>query len=191
MHRVGHADYGVHAATLGDAAGIARVHVDTWRTTYRGVVRQSFLDALSYGQREDQWRAAIARPAGGVVLVAREPAGPVVAFAAGGPERTGRRGYDGELYALYVLEPFQRHGLGSALLTAVASALLESERHGLLAWVLARNPAVGFYARRGGQRIDERTVPIAGEELDELAFGWERLEDLIRPPPERERAPSR
>ncbi len=182
MPRIGSASFGVHAATRADAAGIARVHVDTWRTTYRGLVRRSFLDSLSYEQRERQWRTALDRPDGGPIVIAREPGAPVVGFAAGGPERSGRRDYDGELYALYVLEPYQRHGLGSALLAAVVEGLRARGHDRLLAWVLNDNPAVGFYLGRGGLRVDERSVPVGGEVLREVAFGWSELAPLLRPP---------
>lgn len=171
--RIGAAHYGVHRATSQDVPGIARVHVDAWRTTYRGLLRQAFLDALSYDQREGQWRRAVAEAGtASPVLVAREPEGPVVGFAAGGRERTGRADYAGELYAVYVLEPYQRHGLGSALVAGVVDALTHAGLSGLLVWVLAENPAVGFYERLGGSRVDERTVQIAGDDLEEIAFGW-------------------
>jgi hypothetical protein len=34
-------------ATVADAAAISHIHVESWRTTYRGVVPDAFLDALS------------------------------------------------------------------------------------------------------------------------------------------------
>lgn len=183
MPRIGAASYGIHRATLADVPGIARVHVDAWRTAYRGLLRQAFLDALSYDQREAQWRRAVADGApGSPAFVAREPEGPVVAFAAGGRERTGRKDFTGELYALYVLEPYQRHGLGAALVASVVDALAQERLEGLIAWVLARNPSVGFYEHLGGRRVDERTVQIAGDDLEELAFGWEDPEaQLVAP----------
>jgi hypothetical protein len=41
----------VRAATLADAEGIARVHVDAWRWAYRGDVPDAFLAALSVAER--------------------------------------------------------------------------------------------------------------------------------------------
>jgi hypothetical protein len=38
-----------------DAAKIARVHVDGWRTTYRGIVPDDYLAALSYEAQERSW----------------------------------------------------------------------------------------------------------------------------------------
>lgn len=34
----------VRIATLNDAAGIAKVHVDSWRTTYKGIIQEEFLN---------------------------------------------------------------------------------------------------------------------------------------------------
>ncbi len=41
----------VREASLEDAPAIARVHVDTWRTTYRGIIPEDYLATLSYQQR--------------------------------------------------------------------------------------------------------------------------------------------
>ena len=38
----------IREATLDDVPGIARVHVDTWRTTYPGIVPAEHLAGLSY-----------------------------------------------------------------------------------------------------------------------------------------------
>jgi hypothetical protein len=40
-----------------DARGIAKVHVKTWRTTYKGIVSDQYLNNLSYHKREENWRA--------------------------------------------------------------------------------------------------------------------------------------
>jgi hypothetical protein len=45
----------IRRATLEDAAAIARVRVDTWRTAYRGIVPDEFLDNMSYEGNESRW----------------------------------------------------------------------------------------------------------------------------------------
>ena len=49
----------VRAATADDAAGVARVHVDSWRATYKGLMPDAVLDGLSVDNRAD-WLAALA-----------------------------------------------------------------------------------------------------------------------------------
>jgi hypothetical protein len=41
----------IREASLPDAAGIARVHVDTWRSAYRGIVPNPVLDEANLGAR--------------------------------------------------------------------------------------------------------------------------------------------
>ena len=41
----------IRTATADDASGMARVHVDTWRTAYRDILPASVLSALSYEAR--------------------------------------------------------------------------------------------------------------------------------------------
>jgi len=43
----------IRKAKLDDATGIAKVHVDSWRTTYKGIIPDDFLNNLSYEQRTE------------------------------------------------------------------------------------------------------------------------------------------
>ena len=45
----------VRRARVEDAAEIARVHVDSWRTTYAGLVPADHLASLSYERFEQNW----------------------------------------------------------------------------------------------------------------------------------------
>ena len=46
----------IRKANIEDAMGIAKVHVDSWRTTYKGIVPEVFLENLSYDEREQNWK---------------------------------------------------------------------------------------------------------------------------------------
>lgn len=59
----------IRKARLKDAEGIARVHVDSWRTTYRGIIPDDYLNGLSYEQRTELWKNNIGKK-GNYVLVA-------------------------------------------------------------------------------------------------------------------------
>ena len=95
----------LRAAHPTDAAAIAKVHINSWRTTYKGIVPDDFLATLSYEQRTPWWRNILLQPAPtSFVYVAEDPHGQVIGFASGGPERGGDPDYAGELYAIYLLE---------------------------------------------------------------------------------------
>jgi len=171
----------IRQATTGDAQGIARVHVDVWRTTYRGVITDDVLANLSYERREQQWREAAGRSGeGSHSLFVAEDAGRIVGFASGGPERTGDALYKGELYAIYVLQTSQGQGIGRLLVQRVGEALISAEISNMLVWVLAANRgARHFYEVLGGRFLKEQPVELPGVTLPEVAYGWDNLPSLI------------
>lgn len=77
----------IREATPADAAAIARVHVESWRATYRGIVPDDYLARLSREGWERTWantlRGAGDADAGTAVFVAEDDAGQVVGFASG------------------------------------------------------------------------------------------------------------
>src|SRR5262249_24654105 len=144
-------------ASAVDAAAIARVHVDSWRATYRGIISDAHLHSLTYQAREERWRAALT--AGGARPPVPQGQGAVCGFADGGESRDPQLA-DGELYALYLSPTVQRRGLGRALLRALAGDLLHDGHASLLAWALRDNPACGFYARLGGEACTQKPIVI-------------------------------
>lgn len=97
-----------------DITEIARVHIDTWRTTYQGILPDEVLENLSYEKREQSWQKVFDNSAkdSNFILVAEDKLGNIVGFANGGIERSGISGYQGELRAIYILESHQKKGLG-------------------------------------------------------------------------------
>jgi L-amino acid N-acyltransferase YncA len=162
----------IREATAADAPHIARVHVDSWQTTYAGIVPKDFLAAMSYKDFEARWRGWMGSRSGvrGVFYVAELAAGDIVGFASGGPRQGGSYpGYEGELYTAYVLRQHQRQGLGRRLLGAVARELLNDDKRSMLAWVLAQNPSRPFYEASDGTLLGSKHIEVGGATLEEVA----------------------
>jgi len=167
----------VRPADVDDAAAIAQVHVDTWRTAYRGLLPDDFLAALDQAGYEDRWRRTLTGGAGRVYVA--EDRRQVVGFASGGPERAGEEGFDGELYAIYVLEDAQGRGHGRRLVQAVAQGLRERELQNMIVWVLRDNhQARHFYERLGGAYVRSQPITIGSALLQEVSYGWRSLDDI-------------
>lgn len=164
----------VRAARTGDAPGIARVHVESWRTTYSGLVPEHYLSGLSVDESSSLWRERLG--AGSSITLVAEAAGETLGFASGGPSlEKGFSGYEAELYAVYLLRKHQRGGVGHRLFAAVAGELLR-ERGPVFLWTLAYGPACGFYERIGGVMLGSREIEIGGAKLTEVAYGWREME---------------
>lgn len=91
--------------------------------------------------------------------------------------------YNGELSAIYVLNAYQRRGIGLSLALAVVDRLAMAGIHSMLAWVLKDNPSCRFYQALGGQKVHEKQVEIGGIMLDEIAYGWTDTNVIIQPKP--------
>jgi L-amino acid N-acyltransferase YncA len=171
----------IREARAEDAASIAKVHVDSWRTTYRDIIANTFLEALSYEDRERYWRSLLERPERTSLLyVAEDDDGEIIGFACGGPEREGNPTYKGEIFAIYVLLEAQRRGIGKQLVAAIVQRLLQQKIESLLIWVLADNPSRAFYEALGGQLVQEKPIEIGGVKLREVAYGWKNIQPLAK-----------
>lgn len=160
-----------------DAPVIARIHVAVWNSTYRGLIDDALIDEITLEQREAMW---------GDILTAYTETHPVLVaadfgicgFGNAGPLRgEGVPGYSGEFKTLYLLPAYQRRGIGRRLLCRLAAALLERGHDSALAWVLASNPACGFYETMGGVICAQRLAEDEdeGDSHADLAYGWSDL----------------
>lgn len=143
---------------VGDAAAIARIHVEAWQHAYRGLIDDAVLDALDVADRTASWTRWLERSLAGFgtdgdvrhdMLVA-ERDGTVVGWATYGPAREPARAGWGEIAGLYVAPSSARGGVGRALVAEVERRLAASGFADACLWVLEGNaPAEAAYERYG------------------------------------------
>lgn len=173
-------DIRIRKANVADAAGIARVQIDTWRSSYAGIVPTEHLSGLSYENCESRWNDVLTtNRADVIVLVAETAEAEVVGFASGGPEREKNSVYLGELYSIYILREYQRRKLGRRLVVAASRFLLSVGLCSMLLWVLKDNhPSRRFYESLGGEEVRKKEILIGGASISEVAYGWKTIANL-------------
>jgi GNAT superfamily N-acetyltransferase len=169
----------IRVAVIDDAPEIARVHVDSWRTTYQGLLPEDLLSGLSYERRERWWHDVLSKEERQDQLFVAEEDGAVVGFVSCGAERTSNPDYTGELYAIYLLQQAQRRGMGRELTRAAAQWLLEQGHTSMLVWVLEGNPAVRFYEALGGIALGQKPFTLGNAERVEISYGWRDIRPLV------------
>ena len=175
----------IRRGVIDDADEASRLHADTWRISYRGLVPDALLDGLSPSRWASGWRRGF-ESIGSVdptrVVHVAEIAERIVGFAGGGRARPGApAGYIGEVYTLYVHPTRQGQGIGRRLLTAAAEGLVEHGLVPIIIWTLFDNPrSRRFYASRGGVVVGEKREPFDGYLLHEVAYGWPDPAPLLR-----------
>jgi ribosomal protein S18 acetylase RimI-like enzyme len=170
----------IRRAVPGDARGIARVHVETWRSAYAGILPDRIMVQMSVDEKAAAWRQLVQRQdAVEAVIVAEMGDGSIIGFASCGPSGPeGMADYDGEIHTLYVLPDWQEQGIGRALLCGCFRVLESAGIAAAYLWVLADNPSRFFYQAMGGTRVGERQERLWGAVVPEIAYGWPDLSSL-------------
>lgn len=169
----------IREAISNDIDGIAYVHVESWKTTYKGLISDEFLDTITVEARRKLWIRNFESPnKDEIMYVAEDEAGMIIGFANGGARRDPDR-YDAELYALYLLKAYQGKGLGKQLIRSVAQNLMEKKYSSFMTWVLAGNPAINFYHSVGGESISRIEAKIGNELLEEVKIGWKDIRFIL------------
>lgn len=169
---------GTRQARIQDAQAISRIEVETWQTTYAGMLSDDVLIGMSYTRHADSWEREIKRHPGNV-WVWEDADRNLLGFGHCGPQRDRALVYDGEIYMLYVLPDAQGIGIGRGLLVALFVNLAGRGYRSALVWVVRANPARFFYERVGGQLVLQRRIPVGGHPVEALGYAWSDLAAAI------------
>jgi ribosomal protein S18 acetylase RimI-like enzyme len=168
----------VRPARLADAEAIAKIEVETWRTTYAGMVPDRVLLGMSERRQAASW-ASFLRHRPDDVRIAQTVKGALVGFGNCGAQRNSAIDFGGEIYTLYVLPDSQGQGSGRLVLLALFARLIATGYGSALVWVVRANPARYFYERLGGTQVMFRPIPVGGKPVDAVAYGWRDLAAVI------------
>ena len=136
----------VREARLEDAPEIARVHIQTWRAAYRGLIPDSILDDLDLQERTKLWRRNLSLPNLWVFVAVQEES--VVGFCSLAPARDDEEDPKVvvEVTSIYVNPDEWDKGFGKALSEAALQKARQCGFQEVLLWVLRENQrARDFY----------------------------------------------
>jgi len=166
----------VRLATAEDAAAIAALHAESWRSAYRGILRDDFLDGAIDDDRRALWdkRLSPTAPDSRPFVALAELDGVALAFVCVLLDVDPMRG--ALLNNLHVAPASKGRGLGRRLMAEAAIWIRQQRPHsGMHLWVFEQNlPARAFYERLGGV-MDERSVHVApdGSHVQAVRYCWE------------------
>ena len=164
-----------------DADRIAQLHAESWRRTYRGMMRDEFLDRDVLSNRCEAWRDLMSTTGyGKFVLLAEEGERLAGFICVTGNEDVLWGSY---IDNLHVAEDYMRRGVGRALMCHAARWLGESHAgSSVYLWVMRANDrARRFYEALGAANVGERSLldPGGGSALN-CRYVWRRPGDLVR-----------
>ena len=165
----------IRDAIPSDAEGITFVHVNSWQTSYAGIVDQDFLDNISYEKRLDRRKEILkSKTMLHLVVLSGEQ---IVGFADVGPIRSesceGLHVCEnvGEIYAIYLLEDHKGKGCGKALFASCREWLKTNELKSFVVRALVDNVrARRFYEKEGGKIIRTTYINIGDKQYEEVSY---------------------
>jgi GNAT superfamily N-acetyltransferase len=154
----------IRPMTLADCDRVAEIRVRGWQSAYRGLVPQSYLDAMSVAVDAERHRTRFGQGDGSVVNLVAEWDGEVVGWACHGPYRDGEvRSPEAELYALYVDPRRYGTGIGHALLLEALWNRTTVGHDRMYLWVLKGNSRARRFYERAGFEADGPEEPFEAD----------------------------
>ncbi len=170
----------LHEIRQSDVAIIAALHADSWRSVYRGILLDEFLDADLIANREALWHKRLSELSdltfGFVAREGGQPVGFVFVY--------GRRDekWGSLIENLHVQPALKGKGIGRKLLPAIAERCnLLAPDEGMYLHVYEKNVAAcGFYDSIGGKPALREVCPVpGGGTAAELTYIWDTPAALL------------
>jgi GNAT superfamily N-acetyltransferase len=161
----------VRACTVQDAEAVESLRVAGWKSAYRGMIPDAFLDSIP-ADAERRRRLTAARADAALENVAVLD-GAIIGWVAAGPCRDDDRpgAHQGEVYACYVRPDWWRRGVGGLLFAHTTSVLARAGLADVTLWVLEYNRAARrFYESFGFCPDGSRKLLDLGEPVPEVRY---------------------
>ncbi|WP_411991328.1 N-acetyltransferase family protein [Agarivorans sp. DSG3-1] len=156
----------VREALLGDVAAIAAIHVNAWKSAFKGLMPKGYIDKYTVQLRQREWLQAIST---GVehVLVALDN-NQIVGFLSYSEAKSSAAIL--ELHKLYLCPSVYRKGIGQLLMAQLALKAKAKDIEEMNLYVLDTNKvAITFYRKLGFEfSANSLTDTFEGETITDL-----------------------
>jgi ribosomal protein S18 acetylase RimI-like enzyme len=160
----------IRRAGLADAETVARIHVESWNVTYRGIMPDEVIARTDLAYRTAFWAERLADGEWPVLLL--EEHGQAVAFCQmiPTPDHDDDPRTVGHITSLHVLPPLRGRGYGRALLERAFAEFGDRGFAAVTLWVLQNNRTARAFYERSGFTPDGATKAYPGTTVPEVRY---------------------
>lgn len=153
-----------------DLRSVSEIIVESWKTAYRGIVADEYLDSLTVDQNYEK----IIKDYTENEFIVAERDNEVVGFCRYGFENAYVETFpdvDCELHALYVKPNCKEVGIGTKIINYVINEFKVKGYKKMILWCFKDNyPARMFYEKMGGIYGNESTITRGGKDYKEVCY---------------------
>jgi len=165
-------------ATSADSDLIAKLHAQSWRSAYRSVLSDEYLDNDLEGERTAYWRKKMPSLMDKEFVLVAVRRAEMIGFIA--VMDLPENGYSALVDNLHVRPDLKGLGIGVSLMKAAATRLIDTGRNSFYLWVLKGNvPAEKFYLAIGGNAADLSESLFGGQVVAARRFVWPDLKFFL------------
>lgn len=161
----------IRNAIVDDIEEVARLHVNSWYETYKGIISQNYLENMknNINKRIERMKNEFNLR----TMIIAELNGEIVGFSefVFSNKFSIDLDIDCELCGLYIKNGYKNLGLGTKIFDYVINLFKEQNKKKMGLWCVKENiQAISFYQKKGGILTKEKTFTIENQEYSEVAF---------------------
>ncbi|MBO4815926.1 MAG: GNAT family N-acetyltransferase [Clostridia bacterium] len=146
-----------------DAEEIAKLVIDSWQTTYKGLIDENYLNNMNVEEAKNRWEKEIE---GNKKILIYKENDKIVGVIKYGESESEKE--NGEIYVLYVKPEEKRKGIGTKLVKTAKQELLKNNYKNMIVWCLDGNEiGENFYLKSGGDKQENRLYNVNGIDIKE------------------------
>lgn len=172
----------IRQAILNDTNRIAEIIVSSWKTAYRGLINDNFLDNMSIDLMITKWMENISKQNQDDHIYVYEENNKILGVIRfGKPSDINYSNYNAEIHVLYVDPNSKRHGIGSKLFYFATDYFIKNNLTNMIIWCLNNNtPSIKFYESLGGTVSYKKNNTVNKINLEEIGITYNLSQIFIR-----------
>ena len=174
-------DINIREAKVGDASEIAKVNIDSWRSTYLGLIANAILDEMNLDNYVSKWNNILTTLEANenFCFVAENELKEVVGYSLCGKNSHTKFYFEAELYAIYLLKKYQGRGIGKKLFMKSIKEFKNQNINSFLLFVLSSNlGARNFYESFKPDFTVNETITIDNGQYCDICYGWSNIVNI-------------
>lgn len=151
-------DFVIRRAVASDIKHISSVHITSWKESYKNIINKKYLNNLDSEENKKSWKNIFFNSNSWIYVVYVDKK--LVWFMNFGLNRTSIKKYIWELYAIYILEKYQKKYIWKALINKMKSVFQKNNISSNIVGVYSENKAKKFYKKCGYKFLKTKKINV-------------------------------